>query len=282
MFALHECRRRAPQVPEVSQRRAVAYGQHAGVSARVPGEGGAVNWSRKEVIGDAELYLGDAHKVLPAIGRVDAIITDPPYSERTHNRHDSKAGRPGISRTRGDRRALGYDALSVQDVSRLAIAFAGCCDGWIVWMCDDVLAPTITAALELEGRYVFAPVPFVAPGSRCRLAGDGPSSWTIWIIPARTKDQAKWGTLDGAYIAGPGWRERTHMGGKPTLLMDRLVGDYSRQGGTVCDPFMGSGTTGVACVNLGRRFVGIEVDPGYFDIACERIAYAHAQGRLFG
>ena len=71
------------------------------------------------------------------------------------------------------------------------------------------------------------------------------------------------------------------MGGKPTKLMDRVVSDYSRDGATVSDPFMGSGTTGVACANLGRKFIGIEIERKYFDIACERIEAAYAQGRLF-
>lgn len=70
------------------------------------------------------------------------------------------------------------------------------------------------------------------------------------------------------------------MGGKPTALMDRLVGDYSRAGQTVLDPYMGSGTTGVACNNTQRSFIGIEREPKYFDIACRRIEDAQRQGRL--
>ena len=71
------------------------------------------------------------------------------------------------------------------------------------------------------------------------------------------------------------------MGGKPVLLMDRLCKDYSKVGNVICDPFMGSGTTGVACMNLGRRFVGIEIEPKYFEIACSRIEAAQKQGDMF-
>jgi site-specific DNA-methyltransferase (adenine-specific) len=71
------------------------------------------------------------------------------------------------------------------------------------------------------------------------------------------------------------------MGGKPTALMDRIVSDYSRRGQTVLDPFMGSGTTGVACVRNGRQFVGVEIDPEHFDKACVRIDAAQRQERLF-
>jgi DNA modification methylase len=67
---------------------------------------------------------------------------------------------------------------------------------------------------------------------------------------------------------------------KPLEVMAWLIAKV-RGGGAICDPFMGSGTTGVACANLGRKFIGIEIEPKYFDIACERIAAAYAQGRLF-
>jgi DNA modification methylase len=70
------------------------------------------------------------------------------------------------------------------------------------------------------------------------------------------------------------------MGGKPTLLMDALVADYSRPGYTVLDTHMGAGTTGVACARAGRKFIGCEVDRAAFDLACERIAAAYAQGSL--
>jgi site-specific DNA-methyltransferase (adenine-specific) len=63
--------------------------------------------------------------------------------------------------------------------------------------------------------------------------------------------------------------------------MEWLVNRASRSGETILDPFMGSGTTGVACANLGRKFIGIEIEPKYFDIACERIRAAQAQQRLF-
>lgn len=143
------------------------------------------------------------------------------------------------------------------------------------------LAPAIQTSLEAAGRYVFAPLPFFAPGSRVRLSGDGPSSWTNWIVVARTAAQVRWGTLPGGYVSGPGWNDKEHMGGKPTALMDRLVADYSRRGQLVLDPFMRSGTTGVSCMKTGRRFVGVEIDPAHFETACKRIENAQRQERLF-
>lgn len=228
------------------------------------------------------MYLGDCLEILPTLEKVDAVITDPPYSERTHAGHAAMVrGHVGGGNDGATRNDLGYSALSLSDVESLAEEFSTICGGWIVWMCDHHLAVPIQTNLEALGRYVFAPLPFFAPGSRARLCGDGPVSWTIWIVVARTADQSRWGALPGGYVAGPGWRDRTHIGGKPVHLMDRLIGDYSKTADVILDPFMGSGTTGAACANLGRKFIGIEIEEKYFDIACERIDAAYAQRRLF-
>lgn len=220
--------------------------------------------SRVETIGRATLYLGDCRDILPTLPKVAHIITDPPYSERTHKGHDDVAA--------GKRR---------DGAERLAEQFAESTDGWIVWMTDHTLAPTITQRLEGVGRYVFAPLPYFHPGRSVRLAGDGPSSWTDWLVVSRTSALHRWGTLRGGYVAGPGWDDKERMGGKPTRLMQLIVSDYSRPGELVCDPFMGAGTTGVACAKEGRDFIGIEIDPDAFDIACRRIEQAQKQGDLF-
>lgn len=234
---------------------------------------------RTETIGRATLYQGDACEILPTLGRVAHIITDPPYSERTHQGHDDVAS--GKRRDGAERLALGYSALTRDGAERLAEQFAAVCDGWIVWMTDHTLAPVIAKRLEDLKRYVFAPVPYHHPGRSVRLAGDGPSSWTDWLIVSRTAAQHRWGTLRGGYVAGPGWDDKERMGGKPTRLMELVVSDYSRPGETVCDPFMGAGTTGVACHRTGRDFIGIEIDEPSFDTACRRIEQAQRQADLF-
>jgi len=63
--------------------------------------------------------------------------------------------------------------------------------------------------------------------------------------------------------------------------MCEIVSDFTQDGETICDPFMGSGTTGVACVKLGRRFIGIEMEERFFDLSCRRIEAAHRQADLF-
>jgi site-specific DNA-methyltransferase (adenine-specific) len=233
---------------------------------------------RTETIGDATLILGDCREVLPTLGRVNCIITDPPYSARTHAGHDGGAV---TTRDGAARQALGYSALDAAGCDELARTFTEAAEGWIVWMTDHTLAPTIASGLASRDRYVFAPLPYFHAGRSVRLTGDGPSSWTDWIICARTVRQVRWGTLPGGYVAGAGWNDKQHMGGKPTALMVELVGDYSRHGDLVCDPFMGSGTTGCAAVRMGRRFVGVEIDPTHYETALRRTEAEYRQPRLF-
>lgn len=233
--------------------------------------------ARVEQIGDCTLYLGDCREILPTLGKVDAVICDPPYSAKTHTGHDVGAV---TTRDGANRAFLGYTGLTPRECIEIAHLFHIAASGWIVWMTDHSLAPVIIDALENDGRYVFAPLPFYQAGRSVRLTGDGPSSWTDWVIVARTAAQLRWGTLRGGYIAGQGWNDKERMGGKPTALMRAVVTDYSRLDDLVCDPFMGAGTTGVACVQLGRRFVGIEIDQDCFDIACRRIEAATRQGDM--
>ena len=232
---------------------------------------------REEIIGDARLILGDCREVLPTL-MADHIITDPPYGDRNHARHDASSER---RRDGADARALGYAALSEGEAVDLSDLLHRRCGGWIVWFTDSDLAGPIRDAMDGLGRTTFAPLPYHHPGRSVRLAGDGPSSWTDWIVVSRTRDQLRWGTLPGGYVAGPGWSDKERMGGKPLALMDLVVRDYSKVGDLVADPFMGAGTTGVACVRQGRRFVGVEIDQASFSTACRRIEEAYKQPRLF-
>jgi hypothetical protein len=222
------------------------------------------------------IYHGDCREVLPTLGMVDHVITDPPYSDRTHAGHDASArGHRGGGFDGADRKALGYGAWTMDDVATVIPMLSAAARGWVVVMTDHILALPIQAQMEACGRYAFAPLPWYVPGSRVRLSGDGPSSWTTWIVVSRTKAQARWGTLPGGYEQRG---EHFHMGGKPESLMVALASDYSREGDTILDPFMGSGTTLVAAKRLGRRAIGIELEEKYCEIAAKRLA----QGALFG
>ena len=247
----------------------------------------------------------------------DALIVDAPYSARTHGGHDSaptvgglygrtthgshRSGlalsRPGVSTTACVRRAINYDGWTQDDVRAFVASWAPRTRGWIVTITDHVLASVWDAALADAGRYVFAPLPWFSPGSRVRLTGDGPSSWTCWIVVARPRSGEdrngrpfnKWGTLPGGYMftsdgignTPNGGRKRTIVGGKPPALMRALVRDYTRPGDLVCDPCAGGGTTLLAAVQEGRRAVGSEMDSETHAQAVARLERELRQGGLF-
>ena len=253
----------------------------------------------------ADIRLGRWQDVLTDV-TCDALICDPPYSARTHEASTDEAlngsgrvhGRAyeqrksadrvagkrttiGKQQTQwernwlasgGERRALNYDAWTPDDVRAFVASWAPRTRGWFVAFTSHDLCPVYAEALEAAGRYVFAPLPWFSPGSRVRLSGDGPSSWTCWIMVARPRHApyAKWGTLPGGYQTTPEACEV--VGGKPIGLMQAIVRDYSRPGDLVCDPFLGSGTTAVAALAEGRRFVGSEQKPEHYEIAKRRIS----------
>jgi len=225
-----------------------------------------------------DLRRGRWQEALADMEQVDAVIVDAPYSRKTHTGHDAAMARLERLRNRGpERRAIVYDGMSQVDVRAFVKAWSPRCCGWFVTITDHVLAPVWAAALEDAGRYVFAPLPWVAPGSRVRLAGDGPSCWTCWIVVARprTREFATWGTLPGAYVINAD--RGAHIGGKPIALMEALVRDYTRPGDLVCDPCAGYGTTLAAAVRNGRRAVGAELDP---ETHAQALAYLDRHGRV--
>jgi hypothetical protein len=224
-----------------------------------------------------DLRLGRWQDVLADV-ECDALITDPPYSERTHGGHRVGVDGAESGRMRTDKRTgavyacgevrrerIEYPAWTAADVTEFCEWACRVTRGWVVVMTDHVLVPTYEAAMVDAGRYVFAPLPLVETGRSVRLTGDGPSSWVSWIIVARPKTQeaARWGTLPGAYVV-PGGMRRRHIGGKPMSAMRAIVRDYSRPGDLVCDPCGGGFTTALACAVEGRRVVSCEMDPDTF------------------
>lgn len=221
-----------------------------------------------------DLRLGRYQDTLAGV-TCDTLIVDAPYSARTHGGHDS------LKSKHGHRRAIDYTGWTPEDVCDFATFFAPRVRGWWVSITDHVLAPVWADAMAAQGLYVFAPLPWVAHGSRVRLAGDGPSSWTCWIIVARPRclPFSRWGTLRGAYLVGAR-NHGTHrhnatqpvVGAKPLALMRALVRDYSRPGDVICDPCAGGGTTLRAAQLEGRNGIGSEMDPETHAKAAERLA----------
>lgn len=207
-------------------------------------------WKRKEVIGDCTLYLGDCLEVLPTLGRFDAMITDPPYGIADKWKGGSKHGwgkstAEAILRNEWDSKPLNDAAI--------AILLASAKES-IIW----------------GGNY------FNLPPSRC---------WFVWNKPERNFTLAEaelaWTNRDNVVRVIDAVRSdvgRVHPTQKPLEVMRWCV---DKTKGSVIDPFMGSGTTGVACAKAGRQFVGIELEPSYFDIACDRIRKAYAEPDMF-
>ena len=216
-------------------------------------------YKRKEVIGDATLYLGDCLEILPTLPKVDAVITDPPYgigeARKDHASRNKLCGSPAYERSAWDDAPASAAAISlIRESSRTQVIFGGnyfalppakC---WLVW--DKLNGENDFADAELAWTNIDGAVRL----TRHRWAG---------ILRDSERDQ-----------------ERVHPTQKPVVVMQWAI-EKARMPALVCDPFMGSGTTGVACANLGRKFIGIEIEPKYFDIACERIDNAYRQQRMF-
>ena len=225
--------------------------------------------------GRVTLYQGDCLDIMPHLKCVDSVISDPPFSEKTHAGHDGiakRGGNDGVARS-----VLGYSAWGDSEILEVCKSLP--LTGWTCIITDHILARVWEKRLQEVGRCVFYPIPIIVRGRSVRLSGDGPSSWTDWMVPSRTKNEKTWGTLPGVYEGNRGSID--HMGGKPLNAMCRIVEDYSREKNTVLDFCMGSGTTCIACLRTGRRFIGIEKDPVHYLTALTRIKNELAQGDLF-
>lgn len=227
------------------------------------------------------LRLGKWEDVLTDINSVDAVITDPPYSARTHAGHDdganlaNKAAR-GHARSNGGvdvyrpRRSISYEQWSEVEIETFVSAWAPRNKGWFVCLSDSDLCLAWRAAFERHGLTGFQPLPVLIPGMTVRMSGDGPSSWAIYANVARPKNLSKWGTLPGGYSGKQG--EREHIGGKPLWLMQALVRDYTKSGDFIVDPCAGGATTILAALSEGRRALGAEVDPETFELGRRRLS----------
>lgn len=221
----------------------------------------------------ADLRCGRWQDVLADV-ECDAVITDPPYSKRTHE--GQEAGADGAERL-----DVEYDHWTADHVHEFVRSWSPRTRGWMANMTSHDLIPHWEAAYAEAGRYFFAPVPLVCTNPQPRMVGDGPTSGCVYLMVARPKrrdfvyigegEGTRWGSLPGHYRytrpPGQGGGGR----GKPLLLLEAIVRDYTEPGDLVVDPCFGWGSTFQATRVLGRRGVGAEVD---------REAFAEAQRRL--
>ena len=228
-------------------------------------------------IGNATLYLGDCMDILPTLGKVDAVITDPPYSEKTHSNAKS-------NRDKGHgNKAIDCSSLTAVQLSAILSECANHCDRWLVSTMEwrhiasfDSEPPT---GLELVRFGVWVktnPMPQISADR----PGQGWEGIAYMHSTGGVKKRWNGGGQHGNYI-GPIVTDGAHPTGKPIALFSGFVERFTDRNETILDPFMGSGTTGVAAIQLGRKFIGIEREPKYFDIAVKRIEQAVAQGQLF-
>lgn len=219
-------------------------------------------------IGDATLYHGDCMDILPTLSGVDCVITDPPYAIPTM----TAQGRE-MTRTVGDlsvvefamKSFLGSAGERLEHVGRMFV------------FCDGNSYPVIFRALYSQ----FHTALLVWDKGQIGMGREFRKSFELIMHcwqPTTPIFSDGIGRPDVIKCAPVPPIERLHPAEKPVQLISELL---IVCGNTILDPFMGSGTTGVACARLGRKFIGIEIEKKYFDIACERIDREYAQGKLF-
>lgn len=222
---------------------------------------------RIETIGNATLYLGDCREILPTLPKVDAVITDPPYGINYQSNAGVGAGTRPISND-GTRVSL---RLYRSVIPMLQGAPTLWCTRWDAW--PDVWE-LFAASMKVNGLLIWDKG---KPGMG-DLSHWGPSYEMIASCgPVKTRGSRDCSVL--RYNTVPS-SNRNHPTEKPEALFRYLIEKITDVDMTVLDPFMGSATTGVAAMACDRKFVGIECDPAYFDIACRRIEGAQRQGRL--
>ena len=207
-----------------------------------------------EIIGNCHLYLGDCREILPSLPKVDLVLTDPPYGIgacRTRNSQKDgwvDYGCEGWDKTRPEK--VCFDLIQQQ--GKHVIVWGGN-------YFTDYLPPTMQWLVWDKGQRDFS-------------LADAEFAWSSQNKAARVFDYARAKAMQDG---------KEHPTQKPIALMEWCINLAPKTTLTVADPFMGSGTTGVACANMGKTFYGIEREPKYFEIACKRIEAAYAQGRLF-
>ena len=213
-------------------------------------------------IGNATLYLGDCLEILPTLRKVDAVVTDPPYGTKTHQREDWMVGE--FSNVLPLALPLLRNALSNDG------AFY-CFTSWSM-MSDWLLRLSLYFKLQNiiiwdkgrhSGRWTANSWQFTWEGVFFGLKGSRPTREYFPDVVHSSEPQGR------------------HPMQKPVDVTELFIRASTDKSDTILDPFMGSGTTGVACARLGRKFIGIEIEPKYFDIACKRIEEAYRQGDMF-
>lgn len=235
------------------------------------------------IIGNATLYLGDCLDVMQELDAVDHIVSDPPYEASLH---DAKAHLSNLRKDTGpELKEIDFDSVDAIRAPFVEIS-SGLCNGWFIAFC------TVEGVWQWAEHINSSPMKYkracvwVKPDSTPQLNGQGPAQGAENFVCAWAgTGHAKWnaGGKRGVYTHLVNNADRTglHPTEKPVSLMAELLTDFTNEGQTILDPFMGSGTTGVAAVRMDRKFIGIEQNREYFELACKRLAAAQSGARGF-
>jgi DNA modification methylase len=205
---------------------------------------------------------GDCLEVMAGMeaGSVDHIVTDPPYDEKTHKGHNTEV-RPGMNQ---------IEFKPLLDIEKTVSEMLRLSHRWTVAFCSmEMLGDYARASGDQWVRSGFWRKTNGAPqftGDRPGQGGEG-----IAIMHSKVKKEWNGGGKHGFWEFPIGQEKKLHQTQKPVALMKRLIVDFTNPGDLVLDPFCGSGTTGVACIETGRNFIGIELNPDYCEIARRRI-----------
>lgn len=241
---------------------------------------------RIEQIGDATLYLGDCLDVLPTLGKVDAVIADPPYEAEAHTKGRRLLGTQKDGERTVEYGALDFEAMTEEVRERSTDLARFICSGWMLTFCQAEAVATWRAAHESAGAKYKRAMVWLKPDGAPQFTGDRPGMGYESIVASWCgQGRSKWNGGGRHGVFSHAQRDsnhpKQHMTQKPLALMAELVALFTQESAIVLDPFMGSGTTGVAALQAGRKFIGIERDEKYFEVACRRIEQAASQGRLF-
>jgi len=220
----------------------------------------------KEVIGNATLYCGDCLEILPTLDEVDAVVADPPYGV------NGGSGTIGLASKKTKYDANFHDTPEyIERVTVRAIKY--------------LLGLGVPMIVTPGTPNCFKYPPPVDMGCIYQPATTGLAKWgreTSQPLLFYGKDPRAGKTIQDKHYTSTQKADKCgHPCPKPIGFCNWAVNRVSLPGWGILDPFMGSGTTGVACMNLGRKFIGIEIEPKYFDIACRRIEDAQRQQRMF-
>lgn len=240
---------------------------------------------KKEVIiGDCRLLLGDCLGVIPMLGNTSHWITDPPYEKSLH---DSKNKLVRRLRTDKGPELKGLNFAAIDEIRDDFVSLAEkYCDNWFISFCTiEGVSKWADSINESSIKYKRGCV-WVKPDCTPQLNGQGPAQGCeCFVVAWNGNGCARWnsGGKRGIYTHNTNSinRDGRHPTEKPVNLFMEILSDFTKPDEIILDPFMGIGTTGVACAKLGRKFIGIELDPDYFEIACERICKAYDQPDLF-